>query len=737
MSSIIEISKKSASSKSKITVGDNTVAFMNSQTRLSEEGKEIIVDEAIKILKHCIKPGEDDTVTNIAIGYVQSGKTLSFTTLTALAADNGYRIVVYLTGTKNNLQDQTSKRLRKDLDVQSADSSYIIVSMEDSDTGIESLVKNILSHSDEVLLFPILKHYLHINYLASIFERPALVPILKNIGVIIVDDEADQSSFNTYAKKNASRPDWEEDDFSRTYASILALKQSLPSHSYIQYTATPQAALLIDSNDILSPKYHTVLTPGQGYTGGKFFFKNDSLQLINIIPEAEIYHNTRNRLESIPESLIYSLQEFFISLAVVVFIQKRESFLSMMIHVDGLCDTNTTFARWTQATTQQWIDALTSPDDDFAKIAVVNSFRPAYKSICKYVKDAPSFEQVMAVIVKAMMRTKIHLIQSKGGNLAVGQSIDWDSQKGHILVGADMLNRGFTIEHLSMSYMPRTTRGKSNADTIEQRCRFFGYKMNYIDVCRIYLSTKSLIEYNDYVEHEEILRASLNQCESLEEFSKQSKAMVLADTLNPTRSNILSAKLVRNKLSGWKQMVSLACVEKNKGVFMSILKECSTLFVNCKDYDGNPIRNHRYAKIDIDRFIQLFKQIGFADVPNITRRNVTIQYLVHLRDELNIKHVYVYEMAYAAESAGCIRSHGISSSSTPYNLQYGRAPKGEYPGDKDFKQEDSISFQIHHIKIDQNLHPLNNKDLYNLAIYYPDNLASAYVGFEEDDDEEL
>ena len=194
MSSRIEVSKKSASSKSKITVGDNTVAFMNSQTRLSEEGKEIIVDEAIKILKHCIKPGEDDTVTNIAIGYVQSGKTLSFTTLTALAADNGYRIVVYLTGTKNNLQDQTSKRLRKDLDVQSADSSYIIVSMEDSDTGIESLVKNILSHSDEVLLFPILKHYLHINYLASIFERPALVPILKNIGVIIVDDEADQSS---------------------------------------------------------------------------------------------------------------------------------------------------------------------------------------------------------------------------------------------------------------------------------------------------------------------------------------------------------------------------------------------------------------------------------------------------------------------------------------------------------------------------------------------------------------
>ena len=28
--------------------------------------------------------------------------------------------------------------------------------------------------------------------------------------------------------------------------------------------------------------------------------------------------------------------------------------------------------------------------------------------------------------------------------------------------------------------MPRTTKSKSNADTIEQRCRFFGYKRDYI-----------------------------------------------------------------------------------------------------------------------------------------------------------------------------------------------------------------------------------------------------------------
>lgn len=40
---------------------------------------------------------------------------MSFTGLTALALDNGYRIIIYLAGTKNNLLEQTSKRLKKDL----------------------------------------------------------------------------------------------------------------------------------------------------------------------------------------------------------------------------------------------------------------------------------------------------------------------------------------------------------------------------------------------------------------------------------------------------------------------------------------------------------------------------------------------------------------------------------------------------------------------------------------------
>lgn len=53
--------------------------------------------------------------TGLVFGYVQSGKTMSFTTLTALAKDNDYQIVIVIAGISTNLLDQSTKRLEKDL----------------------------------------------------------------------------------------------------------------------------------------------------------------------------------------------------------------------------------------------------------------------------------------------------------------------------------------------------------------------------------------------------------------------------------------------------------------------------------------------------------------------------------------------------------------------------------------------------------------------------------------------
>ena len=729
--STIKIIDNNQETNSRLKIGDNTLHFMDMQKGIDDDGKAVIIDEAMHILKQCIKPGVKDNITNIAVGYVQSGKTLSFTTLTALAADNGYRVVIYLTGTKTNLQEQTSSRLRKDLDVEDTDTYRLYPNVMDS-ASIVNNVKNFISRTDEVLLFPILKHYVHISRLATIFAQ--LKQVLEGIGVIIVDDEADQSSFNTYARKNAKKKgDWDEDDFSKTYSAILELKKVLPSHSYIQYTATPQAAFLIDNNDILSPKYHTVLTPSKGYTGGKTFFKDKERNLIETIPDNQVFHYKNNPLTTMPATLVEALQEFLISIAIVVLIQKRTKFLSMMIHIDGIRASNEKFAKWSSERIQNWFELLTVPDNDPGKSMTTNSFRKPYDNIVKYMSDSPSFEDVMSKMEKAIIYTEVHLVQGD-----TETTIEWKANKGHILVGADMLNRGFTIENLSMTYMPRSTKGKATADTIEQRCRFFGYKSKYIDVCRVYLPAKSIREYNDYVDHEENLRTSLKQCSSLADFARHPSSMLLAETLNPTRTNILSKKLIRTKMSGWRQMRSLDYIEENKSVCKDFLADWKdndfTLF---KNYDNNVIRNHRYVKCDINRFIRFFKSIRYLDVQNITRKIVTLQYLDYLKETRGIDYVYVFEMAFGAKNISELRKRKLEKSGNkPINLMAGRADNGTYDGDDKIYFDDSVCVQLHHIRIDKPLHKLNNKDLYNIVFYYPQNIANSFVGVEDNDEEE-
>ncbi len=52
---------------------------------LPTQARQQIIDEALRVLRRCVPPIESATSqTGLVIGYVQSGKTTSFTTLAAL-----------------------------------------------------------------------------------------------------------------------------------------------------------------------------------------------------------------------------------------------------------------------------------------------------------------------------------------------------------------------------------------------------------------------------------------------------------------------------------------------------------------------------------------------------------------------------------------------------------------------------------------------------------------------------
>src|SRR5574344_325263 len=360
---------------------------------ITNEGAINLREKTANILSHCNPHnavGNAET-THLVVGYVQSGKTMSFTGLSALALDNGYRVMVFLAGTKNNLLNQTSKRLRKDLIAGiTTNNDFYKIHENPTVEVMEEIIGHIESSDKPIILIPILKHYDHINKLAELFKSSDFKDVMTNETVLIVDDEADQASLHSFGRKNSKKAEEEEQEESRTYESILKLRAALPGNTYIQYTATPQANILISMQDMLSPKSHTLLPAGDGYVGGKLFFgregKNHDLfngGLIKEIPADQVFHKKRNPLKKMPQSLKDALMLHIMAVAIVVKYLKVDdvSFLSMMVHPDNTKKWNKKFKDWIEKELRNWRLALRKPEGQDDREEILEHFKKLFPMI--------------------------------------------------------------------------------------------------------------------------------------------------------------------------------------------------------------------------------------------------------------------------------------------------------------------------------------------------------------------
>ena len=83
---------------------------------LSPGSEKRLTENSSRILHRTeLLDGESSSNCQLVVGEVQSGKTMSFTALIAMAHENGFPLVIVLAGTKLQLLSQTRDRLRKDL----------------------------------------------------------------------------------------------------------------------------------------------------------------------------------------------------------------------------------------------------------------------------------------------------------------------------------------------------------------------------------------------------------------------------------------------------------------------------------------------------------------------------------------------------------------------------------------------------------------------------------------------
>lgn len=537
---------------------DFTTEFLQSKSRDPNgpsfddltAGTDSVLQEAQRILGRCLPPevAAGKPETGLVVGYVQSGKTMSFETVIALARDNGYGLVIVLAGTKNNLRDQSEDRLKKDLGIDDGGEHWYHLSNPTpiAKAQIESKIAAWKKRpTKRALLITVLKHGGHLEKLAVALKGVNL----NGVPALIIDDESDQASLNTKAARIKAGLA-AVTDMSTTYKKILKLRDALPHHSYLQYTATPQANLLLAQNDFLNPDFAELVTPGGAYTGGKAFFLGPSDVIIDI-PTREVPSAT-NVISSPPKSLLRALRFFLLTAAQHSLTREKgpkakDRNRSMMVHPAIATSSHKVYKAWTDKARiglQGMIAKLhaTSPS------AAAALFKEEYSALLKTFSSIEPLEKLMAEMVDEVF-DELNIVEVNGTPDAE-KKINWKTTRYWILVGGAKLDRGYTVEGLCVTYMPRPLGTSPAADTLQQRARFFGYKASYLGLCRVFLQSSVKSAFTEYIEHEEFVRDALakNRGKPLQDWKRD---IILTAALKPTRANVVGLGVRRIPVNGW------------------------------------------------------------------------------------------------------------------------------------------------------------------------------------------
>lgn len=485
-----------------------------------------VVRSAKRILQECPAPYSNCkcSVTGLALGKVQSGKTLSYTALIALAIDNGYRITVVLAGTKNPLLEQSYARLCRDLDT----SRPNITPFKNPEPQDTTVIQGVIHGQGHAIVIA-LKHKKRLEALSRVLAAPEL----KRHRMLIIDDEGDEASLNTQFRRGRR---------SAIYQSIMNLRVNLVSHAYIAYTATPQANLLISGIDALSPDFGVLIEPGEGYCGGSVFFGTDHDKYVRLVPQAD---SQDEQFLGIPEGLRPALATFFVGCA---FRHLREPGAnhSMLIHSSVHRSEHEQCKDSVQTQIELWKETLSLTRSDPAAHELFEVFRQAHDDLCSTVGNPPSWNAVKEKIYDEIMQSEVWMVNSlPKGRDPVATPFRLPN---NVLVGGNMLGRGVTIGGLAVTFITRRANQETNADTMEQRARWFGYKRPYLDLCRIFLTEQLYADYSELLSHEDDLWESLLRNEqqglSVREWPRM-LSLDLGMGLRPTRSNVATSRSFR------------------------------------------------------------------------------------------------------------------------------------------------------------------------------------------------
>ncbi len=474
-----------------------------------------------KVLAHSADPQDDEfTRKGLVLGYVQSGKTTNFTAVIAKAADAGYTFFIVLSGVHNALRQQTQDRLDNQLWDRSRSDWHMLTAEEDFRPS--SSVDAMLNAGDQRVLAVVKKHGSRLRSLKRWLEG-AHPDTLARCSFMVIDDEADQASINT------AKPDSSPTTINRLICQLLAL---LPRVTYIGYTATPFANVLIDPTvpqDLYPRDFIIDLPRPREYVGPETLFGREPLDfdasgdpvddghdLIRQVPDEELVvlkPKGRPSEESdfeagIPSSLARAVRYFILSTAARRARGVGNRHATMLVHTSQYTFVHSSLKRRIEEYTARLADRASAGDT-----GLLEELAGQWREECELVPAADfdqeplSWQQLSEALPSVLNDLKVIEDNSRSEvRLDYGEP-----SQVVIAVGGNTLSRGLTLEGLSVSYFVRSATAY---DTLLQMGRWFGYRRGYADLTRIWMTDEMRGWFRDLATVEQEIRYDIERYEA-------------------------------------------------------------------------------------------------------------------------------------------------------------------------------------------------------------------------------
>jgi hypothetical protein len=486
---------------------DQILALLQKQIGNTQEVQDIskTAKEVVGKWVNPLSGGKAET-NGLIYGLVQSGKTGVLTVTGAMGADEGYRALIILTSDNDPLYEQTLGRARE-----AFPGIDIIGKKEFKDA--ESFLQRIKSGTCAIVTT---KNSGLLKTLIENFRKGQV----RGLTSLIIDDEADQASLNTKARRA---------DGTRSAINdrIAELRAFFERNTYLQVTATPQALFLQTPGHDFRPKFTVLSHPGAEYVGGEDFFGDGSTLVrefdLNDIAALAPGAQPNPTLE-IPKSLLRALDTFMIG---ATFKRTREADenCAFLCHVSTRTDDH-----------KHIVDLLRKYKTDLAARvkakdqAIIGRLRAAYDDLAatdQRLKES-KFDDLVTAIGFFSPGITVKLVNGETDEDVAVRS------PYNLFVGGNKLGRGVTIKNLLVSYYGRNPR-KPQADTVLQHARMYGYRRKDIGLLRLFLPSELHIVFKAINKMERGLRELISRKPG-EEF----RGIYVESGVSATRRNILA-----------------------------------------------------------------------------------------------------------------------------------------------------------------------------------------------------